>query len=60
MTLAGLVLIVAALCKGRYVSPTASAHGDPISVAPQFVASLRSTPLGQANLNGNVWRRMRT
>ena len=37
-------------------SLTASAHGELISVAPQFVFSLLSTPLGQAYLKGNVSR----
>jgi hypothetical protein len=37
-------------------SLTASAHGEPISVAPQFVFPLLSTPLGQAYLKGNVSR----
>ena len=37
-------------------SPTPSARGELISVAPQFVFSRLSTPLGQAYLKGNVSR----
>ena len=37
-------------------APTASAQGELISVAPQFVFPRLSTPLGQAYLKGNVSR----
>lgn len=38
----------------------ASAHGEPGSDAAQLRDALRSTALGQANLKGRLWRRMRT
>ena len=59
------VIIVAALSGGENRelyggAAAASAQGAPISVAPQLVVPLRSTPLGQANLWGSVCRRICT